>query len=95
MLIASVIQVAQEESRPQALTMLLGIDAVKPPARLTRAAATAKGHKALHVVLVYCSIHTFSPSCGLSCGVFSRRPAGCVGYRLYATSKPSHMASLD
>lgn len=45
MLIARVIQVTQEESRPQALTMLLGIDAVKPPARLTRAAAMAKGTK--------------------------------------------------
>ena len=45
MLIERVIQVTQEESRPQALTMLLGIDAVKPPARLTRAAAMAKGIK--------------------------------------------------
>lgn len=45
MLIARVIQVSQESSSPQELTMLLGMVAVKPPARLTSAAAIAKGTK--------------------------------------------------
>ena len=45
MLIERVIQVSQDGSSCQSLTMLLGIDAVKPPARLTRAAAIAKGIK--------------------------------------------------